>query len=105
MHYRIPDYFFQRYSDKYYFIKLFYTKAKRYIVVHDLDLPFSNQPGVPAIPDFSVCVIEQEQAVAYINKLSKLFSRANLPLAAVALEIRDMASASVLEYLDLIIED
>lgn len=103
--YRIPDWFFQRYSDKRYFCKILFTKSNRYCNVHDLELPFCDKPGLPALPDYDVCTIEQHETVSHINRLSNLFNSAKLPLPEILIEIRQLATGVVIEFLQVYIED
>lgn len=105
MNYRVPDFLFRRYCDKRYFFKLLFTKSGRYCNGHDLELFVCARPGIPANPQYDVAIIEQDDLVSYTNKLSALYSCAKLDLPELEIEVRDLGTGCVLEFLKVIIEE
>lgn len=106
MHYRIPNYFFEKYSEKRYFYRLQYTKSLRFCCCYDFDsrYDFDEYVTEKTLTE-PVGYIEHDLLVKDLQDLSNQLENAKLKFPDLRILVLDMATAEFIEFIDLPIED
>jgi len=106
MHYIIPNYFFEYYSDKRYFYRLQYTKNQRFCNCYDFDnrYDFHDYVTEKTLTE-PIGYIEHDLILKDLQDLSNQLENAKLTFPAMRILVLNMATAEFIEFIDLHIED